>query len=309
MSMKKKLVLVLSILLALLLLAGCQRETYTDISASPKTEPYKHPETLISPEELNPLLKKPNVTIIDTRPLREYLQGHIPSAICFPTANFLRHPQIPGKLIDPVPLGIHLRRAGVNNTDHIIVYSDNYSHAGLWFYLNNFTRQVQILNGGLTKWQAEGYPVNTGQERKLYVGDIHLTGDKLVKPMEDIFTAPPYVRDIAVKKEGIIIDARPAEEYLGEVGPPGMRGHILGAINVTWDQLVNEDFTFKTAPELRKFFQAKGIAPDQQIIVYSNTPLESSFVYFVLDKLLGYPDVKFFDAWYYYRVAEFPHAR
>lgn len=303
MNIKKYLILVLIMSFVLLLFTGCRRETYTDISAtSAETiESYTHPEALISPQELYSILNEQNLSIIDTRPKKVYQQGHIPSAINFPTLKTLRNPQKPGMFPDSIPLSIQLRELGINSSDRIVVYSESYTHAALWFYLNRYGQNVQILNGGIEQWIAQGYSVDTGRGGKNRAGNIHLTAKQLVN--KDAIIGPRKVRDIAVNKEdGIIIDARSALDYSSSK-------HIRRAININWDQLINEDHSFKTVSELRKIFDKKGVTPNNQIIVYSRNPFESSFVYFVLNRLLDYEDVKLFDSWHYYRAGEFPEER
>lgn len=287
----------------LLILVGCNKEN--DVNMPAAVEPYAHPEALISPEKLKIILGKQNVTVIDTRPLAEYRQAHIPTAICMHNLS-LMDPNIQGKFTNPILLSIELRKHGVRKSDNIVVYSDDYSHAPFWFLLDAYGLNVQMLNGGFEQWKAKDYPVTTGVERKNYVGNIYF---------KEIPTAAfidvHKVKDIVINKTEnvVIIDTRSALEYYGQAGPPGARRHLAGAVNITWDQLINEDLTFKTATELKKIFEEKGVTPGKQIIVYSYTPFEASFVYFVLDKLLGYENVKLFDTWYYYRVAEFPHER
>src|SRR5919108_2219875 len=66
-----------------------------------------------------------------------------------------------------------------------------------------------------------------------------------------------------------------------------------GAENIPWAQTVNDkDGTFKSADELKKLYESKGITPDKEIIAYCRIGERSSHTWFVLKYLLGYPDVK-----------------
>jgi len=58
---------------------------------------------------------------------------------------------------------------------------------------------------------------------------------------------------------------------------------------------VREDGTFKPAEELRALYEAKGVTPDKEVIVYCRIAERSSHTWFVLKHLLGYPEVKNYD--------------
>lgn len=300
--MKVKSTIIWGLILVLLtsLLFGCSKNSDSNALSQSKinlnTTPYTHPDALISAQQLYRIMNQPNLTIIDTRPRDIYEQGHIPGAICF-NVKALNDPNRRGKFTSPKLLSLTIREYGVSSTDHIVVYSDNYNHAALWFFLNMYGLNVQILNGGLEQWQAQGYALDTGRVRRGYLGKFNLSNEqqKIYPTIETANVANALQQPDKVT----VIDARSAEEYSG-------KGHIAGAINITWDQLINEDMTFKNASELTKLFHDKGITPDKQVIVYSNNAQRASFIYFVLDRLLGYPNVKVYDGFYLYWAAHKP---
>ena len=110
-----------------------------------------------------------------------------------------------------------------------------------------------------------------------------------------------YVGDTLGSKA--LVDVRSPKEFTGEIlAPPEYPtehaqrgGHIPGAANIPWAQAVNEDGTFKSADELAKIYQAKGITPDKEVISYCRIGERSSHTWFVLKYLLGYPNVKNYD--------------
>ena len=61
---------------------------------------------------------------------------------------------------------------------------------------------------------------------------------------------------------------------------------------------MNDDGTFKTAEELSKLYEAKGIHPDNEVITYCRIGERFSHTWFVLKYLLGYPDVKNYDEYW-----------
>jgi thiosulfate/3-mercaptopyruvate sulfurtransferase len=73
-------------------------------------------------------------------------------------------------------------------------------------------------------------------------------------------------------------------------------GHIPGAMNIPWAQATNEsDSTFKSVEELRSLYEGKGVNPENEVIVYCRIGERSSYTWFVLTYLLGYPEVKNYD--------------
>src|SRR6266516_4867372 len=72
-------------------------------------------------------------------------------------------------------------------------------------------------------------------------------------------------------------------------------GHIPGAINIPWSQAVREDGTFKSPEELKKLYEDKGIIASRDIVTYCRIGERSSFTWFVLKYLLGYPNVRNYD--------------
>ncbi len=302
MRFKKVLIIVLAITLLFGLIAGCNRggeiedAIIRDAIERNEVKPYAYPESTVSAEQLRGMLNQPNLTIIDTRDRNIYEQGHIPGAICF-SPKSLSDPNRRGRFTTPKIFSLTIREYGVNSTDHIVVYSDNYSHARLWFFLNMYGLNVQILEGGLDQWLANGYEIEAGRVRRTYLGKFNLTD---VQPkVRAIIETVNVAAALENPEENVIIDARSPEEYSG-------RGHIPGAVNISWELLINEDQTFKTVTDLEKIFVDKNVTLDKQVIVYCDDASRASYVYFVLDKLLGYNNVKVYDGFYLYWATEKP---
>src|SRR6266702_4598292 len=105
-------------------------------------------------------------------------------------------------------------------------------------------------------------------------------------------------------KPGIkLVDVRSPKEYTGEIlAPPEYPtehaqrgGHIPGAVNIPWSQAVREDGTFKPYEDIKKLYEAQGVTSDKDIVAYCRIGERSSFSWFVLKYLLGYPKVRNYD--------------
>ncbi|NJS16991.1 MAG: sulfurtransferase, partial [Nostocaceae cyanobacterium CSU_2_110] len=95
---------------------------------------------------------------------------------------------------------------------------------------------------------------------------------------------------------------RTAEEYRGELfmmKPPeaGERGgHIPGAAHIHYEEVLREDDTFKSVAELKALYESKGVSSDKNIIIYCAVGARAAHTWFVLKYLLGYPNVRNYDA-------------
>jgi thiosulfate/3-mercaptopyruvate sulfurtransferase len=67
---------------------------------------------------------------------------------------------------------------------------------------------------------------------------------------------------------------------------------VLAPIESTW----REDGTFKSPDELRALYASRGVTEDKRIITYCTVGGRASQAWFVLTHLLGYPEVRVYDA-------------
>ena len=112
-------------------------------------------------------------------------------------------------------------------------------------------------------------------------------------------------RDEVVAAIGIknLVDVRSPDEYAGRLLAPAhlpqeqaqRAGHIPTAVSVPWSKAANEDGTFKSDDELRKLYADAGLDDGKDTIAYCRIGERSSHTWFVLQELLGQPNVKNYD--------------
>lgn len=253
---------------------------------------------LVDTKWLQDNLNNPNVKIIEVSVNPgQFERGHIPGAV-----NFKWHTD----LVDPVRRDIvtandlqeKLRKAGVNKDSTVILYGDNnnwFAAWGAWVFDVYGIKNVKLLDGGRTKWEADKLPLSARSDA-YKLGNITVNGanNKLRARLIDVLNA-------SNKKTASLVDIRSADEYNGKIfAPNGVQelsiraGHIPGAVNVPWGQAVAADGTFKSKEELRKIYANVGIDGKKPIITYCRIGERSSHTWFALSKILGY-DVKNYD--------------
>ena len=139
-----------------------------------------------------------------------------------------------------------------------------FSAARVWWTFRTMgARRVQVLDGGLPKWIAEGWPVEIGPEVAL--ARAAFNSDFQPDHVADLIQVWRALDDPDVQ----VIDARPAARFRAEAAEPraGLRtGHMPGALNVPFGALLSPDGTMRTREELTAAFARGGLRPDQSVI-------------------------------------------
>src|SRR6476620_2337662 len=131
------------------------------------------PAPLISTHELADRLDGPNLRIVDGswhlsgrdgRP--DFEAARLPGAVFFDLeASSDQTSRLPHMLPSPAAFAGRMGALGIGPDDHIVVYDTVgvWSAARVWWMLRAMgATGVQVLDGGLPKWLAEGRPLETG---------------------------------------------------------------------------------------------------------------------------------------------------
>lgn len=264
---------------------------------------YAHPEVLVDTQWVEDHLKDFNARIaeVDYDPKANYQLGHVPGAVLFDWRQDINDP-VSRNVLSKQAYEDLLQRAGVNNDTTLVLYGDfnNWFAAfAFWVFKYYGFKDVRIMNGGRKKWLEEDREVNKD------IPNYPKGNLKATDPDKNIRVFLDEVKQSLDAKDRIrMVDVRSPKEFTGEIlAPPEYPtehaqrgGHIPGAENIPWAQAVNDkDGTFKSADELKKLYESKGITPDKEIIAYCRIGERSSHTWFVLKYLLGYPNVKNYD--------------
>lgn len=262
---------------------------------------YVHPEVLVDTQWVEDHLKDPKVRVaeVDYDPKANYKLGHALGAVLFDWKEDINDP-LTRNIFSKQSCEDLLQRAGINNDTTLILYGDfnNWFAAfAFWVFKYYGYDDIRLMNGGRKKWLEEDRPLSKD------IPEYPKGNFKAAEPDKSIRVFLNYVRESLGSSQKVLIDVRSPKEFTGEIlAPPEYPtehaqrgGHIPGALNIPWSQAVSEDGTFKSAEELKKLYESKGITSNREVITYCRIGERSSHTWFVLKYLLGYPDVKNYD--------------
>ena len=231
---------------------------------------------LIETDELERELDAPDFVIIDAtwympdegkNAREEYLAEHIPGAIFFDIDEIAdTNSPLPHMLPPPEKFSSRMRKMGIGDGQRIVVYDRHgmFSAPRVWWMFRVMgADEVSVLNGGLPKWKHEARPLMMGEPTART--PRHFTSRRNLDLVRDVDDMKSVIHD----KSADIVDARSAERFAGTVPEPreGLRaGHIPGAQNVPYGQLLNADGTLKSTEELNAIFAAAGVDPHKPVV-------------------------------------------
>ncbi|HEV2376730.1 MAG TPA: sulfurtransferase [Streptosporangiaceae bacterium] len=190
--------------------------------------------------------------------IESYLAGHIPGAVFTDLdADLSGAPGLGGR--HPMPeageFQAAMRRAGVADGRPVVVYdaADSSSAARAWWVLRYFGHTaVRVLDGGYRAWLAAGGAAETGAVTARAPGDFRADAGHML-----LLDAEGAAR---LAREGMLLDARAAQRYAGEVEPVDrVAGHIPGAVSAPTTDNVGADGRFLPAAALRERFAGLGV--------------------------------------------------
>jgi thiosulfate/3-mercaptopyruvate sulfurtransferase len=255
---------------------------------------YVHPEQLVETDWVAAHAADQAVRIVDMR-RTGYGDGHVPGAVYLAPEAIRDAKNPPTFLPSSDEFERMMAGLGISNTTRVIVYDERggiYA-ARLWWILNYFGHtNVALMNGGWVKWTAESRTIDKAAPA----------------PPAARFTAHPQPRWVATADDVVaaidnratkIVDARTQAEIEGkDLRNIRRGGFVPTSVPVYWEDLLDSQAkTFKSADELRKIYQDRGIMPSHEVIAYCQVGMRASVDLFALH-LIGYDKLRnYYGAW------------
>ena len=237
---------------------------------------------LIESSDLNTQLNHEKLLIVDLSSESSFSIGHIPGAVYVSPRELVRgQPPAPGLLPSLDRLEALFSRLGLTEDTHVVAYDDEgggWAGRFIWTLDVIGHKKYSYLNGGILAWRAEGLPqsreINT---RPSTPQNLSLDPTVLVSKEELI----------QLISENITIwDARSPEEYLGQKQTALRNGHMPGAINGNWTDLMDSRNNLRLREDLDEYLSEKGFTPGKPIITHCQSHHRSGLTYLV-GKLKG----------------------
>jgi len=253
---------------------------------------------LYTPKEVNELVYKGTVVLLDIRDFEDYRAEHIPGAVNVPEIFYYLSETTPAGL-DALHDTFHeiLANVGLSNDKIAIVYEEGLdsryggSCRGYWL-ITYLGHNAGVLDGGLKAWLDEELPVESSEFPLNPQNNLMVTKDEMLK---------------AIQTPGIVLlDNRDKVEWLGESSSPygvefaPRKGRIPGAKWIEWYEFMDRTLAtpgFKSTEEIQSICAAHDIYPDDDIIIYCFKGARAANTYVAL-KEAGFQKLRiYFGSW------------
>lgn len=241
---------------------------------------FKQTSLLIEPEELAPILSDKDQLIVAVCSDQVFDRGHIPGSVLVRPAELVsgRMPGT-GKLPSLENLNQLFSKIGLTKSTRLIAYDDE---GGGWAGRLLWTLDVlnhknhSLLNGGLIAWHNEGYPLSQeikSSPNSSYKGEL---SKEFIVSMKDVLAS---IND----NNSIVWDARARDEYEGTRVTAEKNGHIPGAVNLDWVNLMDRanNLKLKDLAKLQDMLEDLGITKEKNIITHCLSHHRSGLTYIV----------------------------
>jgi thiosulfate/3-mercaptopyruvate sulfurtransferase len=235
-------------------------------------------------------LNNATVLILDASPSQIYTKQHIPGAVGVDIYTWYGLHDLPVAEMEKL-----YQSWGISSGKKIVMYDQGGTNLATRLFYSLYyygfpAKDLLVLDGGLFKWQASGFPV---------------TKDTIPVPKRGSFTIKKLNEDVKVRlpefltasgdpANNALVEALGPNWHFGELAVFERSGHIPNGIMLPGNDFYNPDKTFKSAEEIKKMLTYVGVKPEQQIYTYCGGGVAASVPFFALKCILNYPKVKLY---------------
>jgi len=242
---------------------------------------------IVSPQWLNDNFKDPNLVILYTGFViradfeKEHIEG---SRFLWPEWLAFNSPEANMISADAKTATKVLQDLGINKNSKVVVChrgGDVTIAARMFLSLEHYglKGQVSFLNGGIEAWKKAGYPV-TNKPSVFKKGNFVATDNGLLVNKD-------YVQNALQNNTAEIVDARLKRWYDGDPTGNPRDGHITGAKNIPFPDMVDSTNSIKPVEVLTKNFSSVIPGKEKEVVVYCFIGQTASVDYLV-GRSLGY---------------------
>ncbi|RWR85770.1 Rhodanese-like domain-containing protein [Cinnamomum micranthum f. kanehirae] len=305
-------------------LVCCALPSSSGAKATFSTQTMSSNEPVVSVDWLHANLREPDVKVLDAswympdekrNPLQEYQVAHIPGALFFDVDGISdRATNLPHMLPSEEGFAAAVSALGIENKDGVIVYDGKgiFSAARVWWMFRVFGHdKVWVLDGGLPRWRASGYDVESSASgdsilkasaaseaiEKVYKGQSVGSTTFHAKMQSHLIWTLEQVKQNLEDKTYQLIDARSKARFDGLAPEPrkGIRsGHVPGSKCIPFVQMLDSSQTLLPADQLKKRLEQEDITLDRLVVTSCGTGVTACILALGLHRL-GKTDVAVYD--------------
>lgn len=247
---------------------------------------------LVSPQWVSEHLSDPDLVVLQVCQLRlDYEKEHITGArMLWPEWLAPNTPDGNFNVPDKKAATKVLQELGITKTSKIVlchIRTDITITSRMFLTLEQlgFRGQVSFLNGGLEAWKKAGYAVTQAAA-------VFKKGN--YKPVYgSVIVDKNYVLKTLKSDTSAVVDARMKIYYDGEPAGYPRDGHITGALNIPFPEMVDSTNAYKPLNQLEPYFKNTLLNKDKEVVLYCFIGQTASVVY-MAGRLLGY-NMKLYD--------------
>ena len=281
--------------------------------ASSKAATAKSPGPLVSTDWLAAHLDDRDLRVIHVSPNRRvYNKRHVPGAVY---SDLHREVALRGTAPETgdaerewlIPTAQQaaavLRRWGVGDGDRVVFYDDiglNRQAIRAYWLLRLYRypkARLHILDGGINEWTRAGHATTTrvpqpdpddGRRKPVALGT---RDDSIIATYDEVLA---WSRESSKGPDAPtrILDVRTAAEWVGTDLRAKRGGHIPGARNRLFSDLLTEQGTFRPVDEMLSIIRSSGAEPAEIRATYCQGGVRAALAWFALHELAGFEDVR-----------------
>jgi thiosulfate/3-mercaptopyruvate sulfurtransferase len=217
----------------------------------------------------------------------EFLQARIPGARRFDIDAISDEGSVlPHMAPSPQVFRAAMGALGIGPGAQVVCYDSAglFSAARAWWTFRLMGhRAVAVLDGGLPKWLREGRPIETGTPGAVAPSE----GPEVARDPARVVDADGVARALETGSAQVL-DARARPRFRGEAPEPrpGLRaGHMPGAVNLPFGEVLNPDGTMKDDAGLRAALAAEGVDPAEPVIATCGSGVTAAILALALERL------------------------
>lgn len=232
-----------------------------------------------------------NLVIVDANKPKNYDVNHIKGAVNVNHNDLYKEGDIKGLIMSPDELAAFFGNKGISENSTVVVYDDGsqkYSTRVYWVLKYIGANDVRILHKDMDIWRGARVPLTSSPGKYAATTFTPTVND-------DIFATLDYVMAQKDEPNVVLVDCRKADEYNGV---EKSEGHIPGAVNLNYEDLLTDTGAFKSAEELKMIAEKYNITADTELILYCRTSVRAAVEYVAFKNILGFKNVRVFDGAY-----------